>query len=168
MEVKRGRRPVGVIRENLAFALQRLISGTPTNEKLAEQAKQGLLKINPSTVALEARCSRTLISHAGCPYPEIREAILRIENPISAPTRLSDVCNALRKENVSLLRELKLARAQCAALVRRLDLIEREHKRALSLSERRANRPILDAEQVAGATVKNECSVVLVPADKVK
>lgn len=109
--------------KRLEEALQRLRDGTPTNaqvraalEKRQAAGKQYNL-VSVSNVALEAGVSRTLIGHVDCPYPKVRNAILKAKKASPAAAAL----RALRQE----IAELKTTRTQlitvCASLRAELD-----------------------------------------------
>lgn len=63
------------VQSDYLAALDRLLAGRPLNETLRAKADVGKLRINPSSVALEAGRSRTLIAHAGSTYSKVRDAI---------------------------------------------------------------------------------------------
>ena len=56
-------------------ALDRLASCKPKNAALKAKVETGTLRINPTTVALEAGRSRTPIAHDGTKYQGVRDAI---------------------------------------------------------------------------------------------
>lgn len=60
-------------------AINRLEEGRPRHHKLAAMAKAGTLKVNATTVALEAGRSRTLIALETCRLPRIRERLRKRE-----------------------------------------------------------------------------------------
>lgn len=101
------------IEQDFIAALGRLSEGEPTNKQLKLRKSRGTLKINISTVALEAGHSRTLIALADrSRYPLVRELIERsqvTERP--PPTTLSEVNSRQRAENIEVKAQLNLYKA---------------------------------------------------------
>lgn len=125
---------------DLTDALERLISGTPRNPSLAKKARLGKLRINPSTVSLEAGCSRTLIGYDGCAYQNIRDRILELK--ISGPkatTSFEDINRELRHENQDLREAIKVAMSRVAAKDLQIEATERYAERKVREAERRMN-----------------------------
>ena len=104
--------------KKLTEALQRLIDGAPTHPKVRAMLEKRQAAGTPyglvtfSNVALEAGVSRTLIGHVDCPYPKVRNAILKAKK--SSPA--AEIVRALRRE----IAELKSKNAElitaCASL----------------------------------------------------
>jgi hypothetical protein len=106
----------------LLSALKRLQDGNPDNPSLARKAKLGKLRINPSTVAQEAGCSRTLIGHDGCAYSEIRKQILKGRDTTVKPaTSFEDINRNLRHENRNLKDAVNLSMSRVAAMLLQRD-----------------------------------------------
>jgi hypothetical protein len=98
-------------------ALKRLQSKNPDHPDLKERARTGRRLINVSTVALEASISRTLIGHDGCPYPQLRQDILKAaseERPALPPTQL---VADLRAEIRSLKEQIEMKDTYIAELL---------------------------------------------------
>jgi hypothetical protein len=105
--------PVDPIERDFLDAFTRLQSGTPKHKKLKESAARGILKINPSTVALEAGHSRTLIGTNLCRYPRVRDKILGAKkNSDSPPSTYTELIDNLRGKKAELARALKLVKSE--------------------------------------------------------
>lgn len=124
------------IEQELLAALDRLKAGKPKNKDLLALAKEGKLRISVSTVAQEAGRSRTLIGHAKCQYPHVRDKILSMRHGEGEPTRLQDVLANKRQETAKLKREVQNIASHCAALIvraaqlqERYEELERQVKR---------------------------------------
>lgn len=103
------------IRLDFEAAIDRLKRGEPTSPALAKRAATGRLKISPSSVALEAGHSRTLIGCKVSAYGDIRG---RIADAASSPrARLSeaDVVASLQDTIRKLRDELAVAQTLLAA-----------------------------------------------------
>lgn len=70
--MKKGEQAADPIEKDFLDAIERIKSGKPKSATLKAKAKLGKLKLNTSSLAIEAGHSRTLIGHAGCQYPKIR------------------------------------------------------------------------------------------------
>jgi hypothetical protein len=126
------------LKRDLMSALERLKASNPNNPDLIKKAKLGKLRISPSTVAREAGCSRTLIGHEGCAYPEIRNLILKCRDTVAKPaTSFEEINRALRHENQELKDAVKLAMSRVAALRLRMDATEISAARDAQEEERR-------------------------------
>ncbi|MFC3457538.1 hypothetical protein [Massilia haematophila] len=128
--------PITGIEKELMDALARLKSGQPKNAILSKKAKLGKLRINAATVAREANRSRTLIGHDGCAYPRVRAAVKAAAEPEVPPTSFEDVNRRLREDNQELRKTVKLAMSQVAAMIKRMDHLEREATRRIKTAER--------------------------------
>lgn len=120
---------------DFTMAFERLEKGTPKHPKLKVLAAKGRLRVNPSSVALEAGRSRTLIGTDDCPYPAIRQRILELKRPIAQSRTQDEIISKLRADNKALKAEneriaTQLADAVAAAfrLKKELDF-QREVKR---------------------------------------
>ena len=131
-------------------ALQRLVGGRPTSPDLASKARRGTLKINISTVAKEARRSRTLISHDRCAYPGVRAVVRNYTKPPTPGTSMAEVNRRLRSENAELRRTIKFAREAMAAMVRRMERVKNEADREVLAAQRREQRGNRDPNEIAG------------------
>ena len=86
------------IEQDFIDAIQRLQDGEPKHTKLKAQKIKGVLKVNVTTVALEAGRARTLIAlETGCRYPRIRELIKQIKGGRNTlPTTHTELIQRLR------------------------------------------------------------------------
>lgn len=117
---------------DLLDALERLKNGSPKNSGLAKKARLGKLRINPSTVAQEAGCSRTLIGHEGCAYPQIRDQVLKFRETASKPaTSFEEINRKLRRENENLIEAVRVAMSRVAAMELQLQAGEIEALRKI-------------------------------------
>lgn len=101
------------------------------NSALRERAKTSPVRLSVSNVAREAGCSRTLIGHDGCAYPDIRQAIIgdrKIEHgskrrsisPQEANRKLREEVRELERLNQVLATRLNDALAKVRDADRRL------------------------------------------------
>jgi len=109
-------------------ALDRLKAGKPENKDLLALVKEGKLRISVSTVAQEAGRSRTLIGHAKCQYPHVRDKILSMRHGEGEPTRLQDVLPNKRQETTRLKREAQNLASHCAALIVRAAQLQEKNE----------------------------------------
>lgn len=132
---------------NTAFhaAIDRLVEGKPHNPQLRAKAAKGRLKINFSSVALEAGRSRTLIAvptdeelltsdqaswpKTRCAYPDVRKRVQDLMNTPARRATQSSTIASLRAEKSKL--EVNLRDALCEA---------RAHLTARQKAERDAER----------------------------
>lgn len=111
-------------RKDLLAALTRLRASQPTHPDLVLAASEGKLKITPSSVALEARRSRTLIGMDDCKYPDIRREVLASKDQSQLQIKRSAAMKAMADE-VRRLKDLVRARdSALAAAFLRLDDLE--------------------------------------------
>lgn len=155
--------PPGGWGKAIGDAIQRLKEGRPLNPQLLRQAKLGRLRIGPSTVAREAGCPRDYISHEGCRFPDLYQAIKALQNPVAEPRSLADVNRKLRQRNRELLESIKTARAQVAAALLRMDRLARDNDRKLNELERIYKRRGADPNHVAGRS-RDHGKVLELPA----
>jgi len=108
---RRHRVPIAAVEGAFHKAIDRLLAGKPTVLKLRRLAAEGRLNINPSTVALEAGHSRTLIALETCRLPSVRNRILSETrgDEIATPRTAAEVITRLREQIVQLKRELAAA-----------------------------------------------------------
>lgn len=104
------------IEQDFLDAIERLKAGRPQNPKLREKVRKGTaVKINISTVALEADHARGLIAREDCRYPEIRQFVLMEAGaPDVMPRSRDDVIKKLRAEVADLRVQLSQAQAHAA------------------------------------------------------
>jgi hypothetical protein len=142
--------PSGGWEKVIADAIQRLQQEKPLNRQLLRQAKLGRLRIGPSTVAREAGCPRDYISHPGCRFPDLYQAIKALQEPVAEPRSLAEVNLNLRQRNRELLEAVKTARAQVAAALLRMDQMAKDYDRKRNELERIQKRQGADPNRVAG------------------
>jgi hypothetical protein len=142
------------VERDLLGALARLQAGNPSNPALAKKARLGKLRINPSTVAQEAGCSRTLIGHDGCAYPQVRAKILKHKDTAAKPaTSFEDINRDLRHDNQNLKDAVRLAMTRIAAM--RLQRDATENQATLNVDE--VKRQLAKALEMQG--VRQESNV---------
>jgi transcriptional regulator with XRE-family HTH domain len=129
-------------------ALERVRNGTPTVDRLFKLALARKLKVNITTVALEAGLSRTLIGHDKCAYPKVRNAVIGDREPIETPTNMRSINAELRKENKRLENQLCIAIAHQAALLNRMHKMANEFQDKFDEAERIKARRGVDPNEV--------------------
>lgn len=138
-----------VIAKDFLDALKRLQAGAPRNPKLILQKKSGKLRINVSSVALEAGRSRTLIGYKGCQYPEIR-ATIQIRRENSTPKAKTQSKQKELRDEIRVLNErLKAADAVNASLLLRLCELEESLDRSMR-AEARMSESLSNPDQIIG------------------
>lgn len=142
-------------------AIKRLQSGRPTHPELVVAAESGKLRISATTVAKEACRSRTLISHAGCALPHIRDIIIGLKEQPKPSKPSALVIADLRKETASLRNQLSLARSENAALLRRLERVEAQAKKTLQQAERMVAKA--NSKQGAGTSMTSNVVQLITP-----
>lgn len=127
------------IEQDFLDAIKRLHDGEPINKKLKALAAKGALKINFSTVAIEAGRARTLIAlEKGCRYPRVRELVKQGKGGhTKLPTTHTELIQGLRADKAELAAQVKKyqaeAVAQFKARVKAEDLAQRERSAAARL-----------------------------------
>ena len=116
------------VEQDFIDALGRLQDNKPTQPALRKKSLDGKLKINVMTVSMEAGHSRTLIGHKGCKYPETRRKVLDAAAKTSPLSSASSVLDSLREDSEELRRRVHLLVSHNAALVRRMQELERQLK----------------------------------------
>ncbi len=125
------------IHSDFAEALARLIDGKPNNQELAQKAKEGKLRINVSSVALESGRSRTLIALEKTKYPEIRRAILAVAGKGKGPESRSNAKSANYREMINELElQNRLLASHVAALTEQRDRLLAELRNAAARSKK--------------------------------
>lgn len=131
------------VEQNLIDALERLKKGEPKNPGLAKKARVGKLRINPTTVAKEAGCSRTLIGLDECAYPKIRDQVLKYRDTASKPaTSFEEINRQLRRDNLNLNEAVKIAMSRVAAMELQLHAGEVEAMRKVRDLQRQLAKAI--------------------------
>ena len=148
-------------------AIERLKQEKPVNLQLLRQAKLGRLRIGPSTVAREAGCPRDYISHPGCRFADLYQAIKALQEPAVEPRSLAEVNVRLRQRNRELLEAVKTARAQVAAALLRMDQMAKDYDRKRNELERIQKRQGADPNRVAGRS-RDDGKVLELPAPSIE
>lgn len=108
-------------KRDLLSALARLRSGLPRNADLILLSQQGKLKINPSSVALEAGRSRTLIGMDGCRYPDVRREVLASKDQTPLQMKRSAALKAMSAEIKRLEEQITIKESALVAALLRID-----------------------------------------------
>jgi len=153
--------PVDAIEQAFLEAIERLITGKPTNPRLQTAAAAGKLKMNVSNVAVEAGHSRTLIAYKGCKYPRVLDRIRNLLSNQPAPDSASAVLARLREENATLQLRLQQSISHNAALIRRMNVLDQQ----LQAEKTRAalTRPHRGPNQIVGQLGPSEGTVTPSP-----
>lgn len=118
-------------------ALNRLIEGAPEDPTNRKKARAGRLRINPTTVAREAKRARTLIAHAKCAYPNVRNAIDAYKTASEEPpTTFESINRGLRQQISKLEKDKNVALSLNVAMLRRMRAVEKETNRRIDLAKR--------------------------------
>lgn len=117
--------PVVVAMERrLRAAIKRICDAKPADEALVQLSATNKLRITISNVAREAGCSRTLIGHEGCAYPEVRNDVLKLMAAQKGKT-LNEEIRRLREEVSRLEGEIEARDSAYAELVIRVAEFQR-------------------------------------------
>lgn len=105
------------IERDFLDAIGRLNDGEPQNKELKLRKAKGKLKINFSSVALEAGRARTLIALVdGCRYPRVRELVKQMAaGRTTLPTTHSELIAHLRLDKADLQEQVKKYKAEALA-----------------------------------------------------
>lgn len=130
------------IEKDFLDALRRLDSGVPIVVNIPKNG--GRIPINFSTVAREARHSRTLIGTKDCAYPNIRNAILKsmhgdteiVDENLTRNSRRAETTDELKQEN----RRLNSVITDLASRLAVSDDIVVQLQKALAREEERSSR----------------------------
>lgn len=126
-----------VIEKDFLDALQRLAEGKPQNKMLKARVREGRLKINAVSVALEAGRSRTLIALEECRYPKVREAIKLSQGGRKAePTTYTQLIKNLHADLAMLKAENKLLQDKIASYFQRAKVAELASERDRRTADR--------------------------------
>lgn len=128
-----------VVERDFDEAMDRLERNKPKDPILKRLAAEGRLKVNFSTIAKEAKHSRTLIAVADCQYPAQRARAIKLMRPgeVASPRTASEVISRLRQEKADLLTRLRLALDGQAAHFLARQRAEREAERWRQEAQRR-------------------------------
>lgn len=119
--------PVDKIERDFLSAIERLEQKVPLRPSLQSLARTGRLKLNKSTVAIEAGHSRTKIYD----YPSVIAKIIGEQTPTRTAKTAMDVISKLRKDNAVLKQERNAALSALASLTLRLHQDRKDHERKL-------------------------------------
>lgn len=130
------------VEKDFMDALQRLARGAPMVVNIPNEG--GSIPINFSTVAKEARRSRTLIGTKDCAYPNIRNAVLKamqgkaeiVDDELECTSRRAETIDELKQEN----RRLNSVITSLASRLAVSDDIVVQLRRALAREEERSSR----------------------------
>lgn len=130
--------PQDPIEMDFLDAIKRLQNGEPHSKLLKAKSARGTLKINFSTVALEAGRARTLIAlDEGCRYPRVREMIKQIKGGrTTLPTTHTELIQRLRYEKAELAAKIKQYQAEVQAHFLARTKAEKEAKREREAASR--------------------------------
>lgn len=119
-------------------AIDRLVAGQPNDRRLKRLASEGRLKINPSTVAREAKRSRSLIAHAKCAYPAQRARIIALHSSedLAAPRSASAVISRLKGDIAKLKNQLQVSLESQAEQFLIRERASRDRDRAIEEADR--------------------------------
>lgn len=142
MAAGRKRAPRSVVERDFLDAIERLVSNKPLNPKLKRLVSEHRLEINPSTVSLEAKRSRTLIGYDGCQLQDIRKKVLDLKNPgeVATPRTAREVISRLRADIADLKVKLRGSMDAQAAHFLARQRAEREAQRWRVESNRRGDQ----------------------------
>jgi len=146
--------PEGIEKE-LFDALERLANGKPNNPNLIRKANAGKLRINPTTVALEAGRSRTLCAYETCAYPRVYGEIQIYKSLKTKPTTSFEEINSkLTLENGELKDSIRLAMSRVAAMRLRMLAVDIDAKEKLAEAKRLSENAtkVGSHEEITGQT----------------
>lgn len=113
------------VRKDFFAALARLRSGIPRHPDNVLALNAGKLKITPSSVAVEAGRSRTLIGMEGCKYPDVRREVLASKDQSQLQIKRSAAIKELAKEVSRLKDVIRQRDSALAAAMLQMDDLER-------------------------------------------
>lgn len=114
----------GSARHNLLEALERLKRNEPTKAELILRANQGKLKINPSTVSMEAGRSRTLIGMPNCALSDVRAKVLEAEAASGVYKLRVKAIRDAKAEVEALKQSLQVSNTALASALIRISILE--------------------------------------------
>lgn len=143
------------IENDFRNAIARLQDGKPNNRELRKRKSAGTLKINFSTVALEARRARGLIGlKDDCRLPEIRDLVLDImEGRTSEARTHTELVEKLRVEKAELKAQVRLYQTEALA---QFQLRKKADKRFADSERKLSNalKQLAQARQVVSLAAK--------------
>ena len=95
---------LGGVEQDFMNAISAILSQKPTKPELQRRKN---LKLNFTTVAIEAGHSRTLIAFEGCAYPRVWAKIVGIKNPGGSSPNNEPPKKSPSQETISKLRQEK-------------------------------------------------------------
>ena len=98
--------------------------GEPQNADLKEAAAAGRLRVSISSVAIEANRSRTLIGHDKCPFPDVRQRILKFVAEGPSARQVRRALRSTNQQNAELRRQLAESASIQAALILELNKLK--------------------------------------------
>jgi hypothetical protein len=141
--------PIDTLEEDFLLAIDRLERGMPGQSALQKLGRLRKLRINKSTVAVEAGHSRTKIYD----YPRVVARIQDLQTPVQAALTAREVIGHLRQENAQLRRDKREALSALAAMVIRLEQMEKEYRRRIREIERELARRRDDPSEIGGNVI---------------
>lgn len=149
--------PIHPVERDLLAAIDRLEQGQPTHPELKKRARQGKLKLNKSTVALEAGHSRTMVYA----FRTVTARMVEADAPLRASETVhaQDVITRLRQDNARLRQDKHAALSQLAAMALRMQQLVKEHAAQLRAVQRHTARQPRAPHQVIG-TAKDGSKVL--------
>ena len=141
--------PIDTLEEDFLLAIDRLERGMPGQSVLQTLGRLRKLRINKSTVAVEAGHSRTKIYD----YPRVVARIQDLQTPVQSALTAREVIGHLRQENAQLRRDKREALSALAAMVIRLEQVEKEYRRRIREIERELARRRDDPIEIGGNVI---------------
>jgi len=120
------------ISKRILDALERVKSNKPTVAKLLERARKDKLKVNPSTVSLEAGVSRTNIGKIDCNFPDERKKVLAESNRSKRADRLAKKSKEQAETLVQALAMVRERDTIIASLLNKIEGLEKSSSRQKS------------------------------------
>lgn len=162
MQMNHERNAMTSAEKDFQAAIRRLLAKKPKHPELVAALEAGRLRISISSVAKEAGRARTLISHAQCDLPEIRNLVLSLMNSPADRKSSVQTITDLRREVSSLKEQLAMARSENVALLRRMERIDSYARKAIQQAERLVTRAN-EGRRSAGTSRNNVLRLVPPP-----
>jgi hypothetical protein len=151
MPRKRPEAPLSKPEQAFIDALERLAKGEPTNKELQRLATKRRLKINMTSIALEAGYNRTYLykNH----LPRVMARIKELIDEPTSPTRTAEeVATRLREDKEDLANRVKLAVNAARKWMQRCFQAEAERDRAIRERDR-FRKQLAEANRKLGGNV---------------